>query len=144
MALRHSEQEGKVMVNRRLLWTACGLALVALALAPRTGATSNEHKRSYLTFSHPVALPGVALGSGTYIFEIATPASGADVVRVMSSDRSISYFMGFTRAVARPHAMPRDQVVSLGESARGVAPPITAWWPEHESTGREFVYEKTR
>jgi hypothetical protein len=132
------------MVNRKLLWMVCGFALVALALVPRARATSNEHKRTYLTFSHPVALPGVALGSGTYIFEIATPASGADVVRVMSADRSISYFMGFTNAVARPHTMPRNQMVSLGESAAGVAPPITVWWPEHDSTGRQFVYPATR
>ena len=77
-------------------------------LVPRAGATSNEHKTTYLTFSHPLRLPGVALGSGTYIFEIANPDSGADVVRVMSRDRSISYFMGFTRAVARPHTLPRE------------------------------------
>jgi len=132
------------MVNRKLLWMACGLAAVALVMAPRAGAGTSEHKTAYLTFNHPLSLPGVALGSGTYIFEIANPASGADIVRVMSRDRSKAYFMGFTRAVVRPHALRRDRMVSLGESGAGVAPPITVWWPENESTGRQFIYPNTR
>jgi len=132
------------MVNRKLLWVVCAFAVVALTTSTRAGAGSDEHKTAYLTFSQPLTLPGVGLGSGTYIFEIANPTSGADVVRVMSRDRSISYFMGFTRAVSRPNALPRNQMVSLGESAAGAAPPITVWWPEHDSTGRQFVYPATR
>ena len=84
------------MVNRKLLWMLYGLAAIALVTAPRAGAWTNEHKTTYLTFSHPLSLPGVTLGSGTYIFEIANPSSGADIVRVMSRDRSIAYFMAFT------------------------------------------------
>jgi len=45
-----------------------------------------------------------------------------------------------TRPIARPHGMKRDASVSLGEVAAGVAPPVTAWWPQDESTGRQFAY----
>jgi hypothetical protein len=127
------------MVNHKVVGAVCAAAMFALVLTPRVGATGDA-KTTYLTFSQPVALPGVSLGSGTYIFEIANPETTADVVRVLSRDRSISYFMGFTRAVNRPNGMARTQSVSLGESAAGVAPPITTWWPRYESTGREFVY----
>ena len=127
------------MVNRKLVLAVCGAAVFALVLAQRAGATAGA-KTTYLTFSGSVALPGVALGAGTYIFEIANPDTSADVVRVMSRDRSISYFMGFTRAVARPHNQDRTRNVSLGESVKGVPPPITTWWPQYESTGRQFVY----
>ncbi len=61
-----------------------------------------------------------------------------------SRDGSIVYFMGFTKAIARPDGMNRDRNVSLGEAAAGVAPPITAWWPQNESTGRQFVYPRAR
>jgi hypothetical protein len=127
------------MVNRKLVLAVCGAAVFALVLAQRVGAMADA-KTTYLTFSAPVTLPGVALGAGTYIFEIANPDNNADVVRVMSRDRSISYFMGFTRAVTRPHNLDRTRSVSLGESAAGVPPPITTWWPQYESTGRQFVY----
>jgi hypothetical protein len=108
------------------------------------GAIVNPHKTMYLTFSKPVQLPGVALGAGTYIFEIANPNTSADIVRVLSRDRSMSYFMGFTRAVERPHELPRNQAVSLAESAAGAPPPVTVWWPQNESTGRQFIYPSIR
>ena len=132
------------MVKCKLLAAACSAVLFAVVLAAHAGASANAEKTTYLTFSQPVRLPGVALGSGTYIFEIANSGAGADIVRVMSRDRSISYFMGFTRAVTRPHTLPREQLVSLGESAAGVAPPVTTWWPEHQSSGRQFIYPRAR
>jgi len=127
------------MANHKLVSALCGAAVLAIMLAPGAGAV-DASKTTYLTFSQPVALPGVSLGAGTYIFEIANPDTTANVVRVMSRDRSIAYFTGLTRPVARPNGMKRDQSVSLGEAAAGVAPPITAWWPQFESTGRQFVY----
>jgi hypothetical protein len=75
---------------------------------------------------------------------IANPDTSADIVRVTSRDGLIVYFTGFTRPVARPRHMSRHESVSLGESAAGVAPPITAWWPENESTGRQFVYRESQ
>ena len=132
------------MVNHKLVWALGGAAVLALALVPRAGAMGSAEKTTYLTFSQPVRLPGVSLSSGTYIFEIASPNTSAGIVRVMSRDRSIAYFLGFTRPVTRPHNLSRDQNVSLGESAAGVAPPITTWWPQNESTGRQFVYPRSR
>jgi hypothetical protein len=131
------------MSNRKLAWAACAATMFALAVMPATAGTSNPRKTTYLTFSRAVALPGVALNSGTYTFEIANPDTTADVVRVKSRDGSIVYFMGFTRPIARPRGLNRNEVVSLGESAAGVAPPITAWWPMNDSTGREFVYPRS-
>ena len=127
------------MVNRKLVGALCGAAVFAVMLVP-SAASMNVHKTTYLTFSRPVSLPGVALGSGSYTFEIANPETTADVVRVTSRNGGRVYFMGFTRAVARPVSIGRDQNVSIGESAVGVAPPITTWWLPNESTGRQFVY----
>jgi hypothetical protein len=131
------------MVNRKLVWALCGTAVFALTLVPSAAPSSNAHKTTYLTFSRPVSLPGVALGSGTYTFEIANPETSADVVRVTSRDGSLVYYMGFTHGVRRPNGMSREQNVSIGEAAAGVAPPITTWWPLNESTGRQFVYPRS-
>jgi len=125
---------------RKSLWMVSGVLLFALATVPSVSGNDNAAKTTYLTFSQPMRLPGVALGSGTYIFELANPMTGADVVRVMSRDRKTSYFQGFTRLVERRRHLDPDAVVSFGESARGSAPPITAWWPQGESTGRAFIY----
>jgi hypothetical protein len=128
------------MGNRNLLRGVCAATLVALTLVPVAARSADVHKTTYLTFSRPVSLPGVALGSGTYTFEIANPDTTADIVRVRSRNGSEVYFMGFTRPISRPSDMSRNQNVSLAEAAPGVAPAITVWWPLNDSTGREFVY----
>jgi hypothetical protein len=131
------------MSNRKLAWAVCGAAVFAATMALTAAPKPDALKTTYLTFSRPVSLPGVGLGAGTYMFEIANPDTSADVVRVSSRDRSIVYFMGHTRAVARPRGMKLDATVSLGESAAGIAPPITAWFPLAESMGRQFDYSRT-
>ena len=93
------------MVNGKLGWALCGAAVVAVTMV--ANAASMSARKTYLTFSQPVSLPGVALGSGTYTFEIANPDTTADVVRVANRDGSQVYFMGFTRAIRRPNGMKR-------------------------------------
>jgi hypothetical protein len=95
---------------------------------------------NYLTFSRPVALPGVELAAGTYVFELAAPLTDHSLVRVLNRDRSKIYLLAFTNAIDRPVGRHSDNVVTLGESARGTPPPILAWYPIGDSIGREFVY----
>ena len=94
----------------------------------------------YATFSGSVRLPGTSLPAGTYIFEIANPLTSGDAVRVVSRDRRTSLFMGFTTPVPKPPRLRENAAVSFGESVRGTAPPIMTWWPDGESTGRQFKY----
>jgi hypothetical protein len=93
----------------------------------------------FVTFNRPVALPGVALGTGTYIFELPEATGDHNLVRVLSKDRSIVYLTAFTATVDRPAGMKPTQVISFAESASNRPVPIAVWWPEH-SAGREFVY----
>ena len=128
--------------NRNVIWATIGVALAmfVLVLAQHVAAGTFAERTTYLTFSRSVRLPGVTLAAGTYVFELADPYSAAGVVRVLSGDRRTPYFMGFTNATERPRGLRLDASVSFGESAGGVAPPITAWYPIGERTGRQFIY----
>ena len=128
--------------NRNVIWATIGVALAmfTLVLVQHVAAGSFAERTTHLTFSRSVRLPGVTLNAGTYVFELADPYNAAGVVRVLSGDRRKSYFMGFTNATERPRGLRLDASVSLGESAGGVAPPITAWYPIGERTGRQFIY----
>jgi hypothetical protein len=143
MDIPRSIQEDRAMVNRKWLSVALGIVLVGLS-APasmRAHASANDLDRTmYVTFNRPVALPGVALGSGTYIFELADPTGAWDIVRVSSQDRRMVYLTAFTRVVDRPRGMSPDQVISFAEAPANVAQPIKTWYPTGESTGREFIY----
>jgi hypothetical protein len=127
-------------INKTRWAAALGGALFVLALSGGAKADGNYARTTYLTFNGPVRLPGVTLGAGTFIFELASPGNGAGIVRVVSRDRTISYFMGFTLPTERPRTASPGSVVTLGESARDVAPPILAWWPQGQSLGYAFNY----
>jgi hypothetical protein len=120
-------------------------AIAAIALASTAGvfayAGLEQSRTQYLTFSKPVALPGVTLSSGTYIFELADAETSQDLVRVLSRDRKTVFLTAFTMSIDRPASVPPGHYVSLREVAPGQATPITVWWSETR-TGRQFVYEK--
>jgi len=66
------------MVNRKVPWIVCSVAFFAATLVQHVGATVNAQRTTYLTFSQPVRLPGVALAAGTHIFELAAPDGASD------------------------------------------------------------------
>lgn len=125
---------------KRMIGAACGAAVIALGLAASASAIGTVNRTTYLTFSGDVALPGVKLAAGTYIFELAEPMTSSTLVRVLSKDRHTIYLMAFTNIVQRPMGANSNNHVTLGEARRGEAPPITAWYPTDSSSGREFIY----
>jgi hypothetical protein len=131
------------MAHRKLLSIALGVVLTGLSApaSSRAHASADDlDRKMYVTFSKPVALPGLTLGSGTYIFELPDPMGAWNLVRVSSHDRRLVYLTAFTRVVDRPNGLNPDQPISFGEAAANQAPPIKVWWPNGASTGRQFVY----
>ena len=125
---------------RKAVVVACLAGAAAMALSPSLTAETVA-RTNYITFSKPVRLPGVVLGSGTYIFELPDPISAWDVVTVKSADRKRVYYTGLTRGVVRPHDMPKTQMVSLAEARPDAPVPVRIWWPIGEQMGREFNYD---
>ena len=125
---------------KRIIGATCGALVVGLCLAASAHAIGTVNQTTYLTFSGDVALPGVKLTAGTYVFELASPLSSPSLVRVLSRDRRQIFLLAFTNMVARPVGADRSKAVSLGEARRGEAPPVTAWYPTDASMGREFIY----
>jgi hypothetical protein len=112
------------------------LALVALA-GVRGKATSAELTNS-LTFNRPVALPGVTLPAGTYLFERLE--GGANVVRVTEAKTRRPLYMGFTDPVSRHPTLQVDQLVVLGEATRGEPTRVDMWFPIGLRNGHRFIY----
>jgi hypothetical protein len=129
------------MVHRKSVLAACSVAIVVLMSA--SGDAWVASRTNHLTFTGPVALPGVTLARGTYTFELASPTN-LDVVRVLSRDGSKLYFIGLTTSVLRPAGMPADRLVSIGEAPAGVPRPITAWYPLGQPTGHQFIYGREK
>jgi hypothetical protein len=131
--------KGCNMFSGKSLLVGLAATFVTLATTASIHAGVTENRTTFLTFNRPVALPGVSLGSGTYIFEMADPIGANGAVRVLSRDRRIVYLTAFTDEVSRPHDMPRGQHVSFGEAAPDRPVPIYIWWSD-DSVGRKFIY----
>jgi len=127
------------MVKRSLLLAAFGALVLGWVLVVPMHGEVNTLNTNYLTFSAPVALPGVTLSAGTYIFERAV-STNPDVVVVRNAERSQVFYLGSTMRASRPNGLRRDLYITFGEAARGTPPPITAWYPIGEETGHAFVY----
>src|SRR5678816_358546 len=102
------------MRTRKALLAACVAAAVMLC-GSMTGHASRS--RTYLTFNQRVALPGVTLEKGTYVFERI--GTGEDVVRVTSRDGHHVYLAALTSEVERPAGLPWTTQVVFTESAAG-------------------------
>jgi hypothetical protein len=119
-----------------------GIAAVVFGLAAAVSIRADDINHTmYLKFNRPVALPGVTLGTGTYIFEVGEP-SAHNVVRVLSRNRRLVYLTAFTNRIERPAGLPRESYVSFGEAPANLPQPITVWWPVGASGGRQFIYEQ--
>jgi hypothetical protein len=120
---------------------AVGGVLVGLGLAgSSTHALPLDTRTMYIGFNRPVALPGVELNAGTYVFELAAPMTDNSLVRVWSRDHRTIYLTAFTYRIDRPADLKPGQVVTFGEAPRGTPLPIKAWFPDEVGDGRGFIY----
>jgi hypothetical protein len=125
-------------IARRNLLAGSGVFLFALVLSATSFAWNTEARTNALTFRSAVALPGVELPAGTYLFEVVPDHN--DIVRVLSTNRRTVHYAGFTRVVERPANMSLSAPVTFGEAARGMPHPIRAWYPIGLPEGRAFIY----
>ena len=116
------------------------LAIAVLGVLAAASAYALTNDTNYVTFSGPVALPGVTLPAGTYTFR--TPSDmDKNVVQVMDRGETKSYYMGITRPVSRPRG-GAQLLVTIGEASARQVPPIQAWFPLGQTQGHGFIYER--
>jgi hypothetical protein len=128
------------MFKRISVLAALGVVLGLSAGATYAHGWGVANRLTYLTFSGPVALPGVTLGAGTYAFELMDTAGANNIVLVRSKSKPRVHFLGFTERVDRPSWIKPDGTVTLSEARRGEPPVIVAWYPADTMYGFKFIY----
>jgi hypothetical protein len=116
-------------------------ALVAM-LAP--GARADEwNKKTILTFSGPVQLPGVTLPAGSYVFKLADLQGNRHVVQVFDKDEKKIY--ATLLSIPNDRLEPADKpIVLFSERASGSPQAVKVWFYPGDRIGDEFVYPKTQ
>ena len=127
-----------------MLSTRCGLACAAAVFVCLMAApvfAQPVDKRTLFTFSGPVALPGVTLPAGQYLFRLADPTSNPRIVQVLNADGKNPFGLFFTIPAERVEA-PSTPEVRFMETASGNPQAIRTWWYPGERSGYEFIFPK--
>ena len=124
------------MTTRSRLTCVGAFLLASFVAAVATGDTID--KRTTFTFNTPVAVPGVTLPAGSYLFHVVDKDT-REVVQVLSGDGKTPYAMFFAMPIWRS-AASADPELTFIETAADMPPAIRAWWYPGDTIGYEFLY----
>jgi len=121
------------------------LALVALAF-PSTMKGQNWDKKTKVTFSAPVEIPGVGaqvLPAGKYTFRLLDSASDRHIVQIFNERED--HVFATILAIPNYRLKPTSRtVMTFRERAAGEPQAIRSWFYPGDNFGQEFVYPKMR
>ncbi|HEY3827088.1 MAG TPA: hypothetical protein VGL82_21180 [Bryobacteraceae bacterium] len=126
--------------------TVSCIALMSAALTPSAKA-DDWNKKTTITFSGPVEIPGVhlkgwgVLPAGTYVFKIVDSQADRHIVQIFSADENTVY--ATILAVPNYRLKATDKtVITFRERPAGEPEALRAWFYPGKNWGEEFVYPK--
>lgn len=132
----------------KTMTTACCIALIGAALS--TNARADEsNKKTTITFSGPVEIPGVHLAgwgilpAGTYVFKILDSQSDRHIVQIFNKDETVVYATILAIPNYRLRATDKT-VITFRERPAGEPEALRAWFYPGSNYGEEFVYGKAK
>lgn len=131
------------MRNKIVVGLTFAAALVAALTVGTASAQTQEDKRVFFTFSGPVAVPGVTLPAGKYMFRLPTSIASGErhVIQVLSDDGKKSYAQFFGISALRTDYAPKPEIRFM-ETAAGMPAAVKTWWYLGDKGGYEFIYPK--
>ncbi len=130
-------------MNRfRIATTLFAAAVAVVALSPY--ATADEwNKKTTVTISEPVEVPGAVLPAGTYVFKLVDSQADRHIVEIQNQRENHT----FATIIATPNYRIRptgNTVISFWETPAGQPKALRAWFYPGDNFGQEFRYPKTR
>ena len=122
----------------------CLLAAAALGAAVLPGVRADEwNKKTIVTFSQPVEVPGKILPAGTYTFQLMDSPSDRHIVQIFNADGS--QIITTVLAINDYRLQPTGQTVMKFNERPGDSPDaLRAWFYPGDNFGQEFVYPRAR
>jgi LPXTG-motif cell wall-anchored protein len=127
---------------------ALGLTLLGAALTSSAFA-DESNKKTVITFSGPVEIPGVHLSgwgilpAGTYVFKLLDSQSDRHIVQIFNKDETIVYATILAIPNYRLKATDKT-VITFRERPAGEPEALRAWFYPGDNYGQEFVYGKAK
>lgn len=119
----------------------CSMLLFVLfgaTLAP--GARADQwDKKTIVTFSDAVEIPGQVLPAGTYVFRLADSPSDRHIVQIWNGDEN--QLLATILTIPNTRFEPPDRTLFQFDERPGSSPmAVKVWFYPGNNTGEEFVY----
>jgi hypothetical protein len=143
-----SKGRKEIMKLFKAATTVCFIALTSALLAPVAKA-DDWNRKTVITFSGPVEIPGVHLAgfgilpAGTYVFKILDSQSDRHIVQFFSKDELTVYATILAIPNYRLKATDKT-VITFRERPAGQPEALRAWFYPGRNWGEEFVYPKAQ
>jgi len=119
-------------------------SVALLALTFTTPARADEwNRRTVVTFSQPVEVPGMVLAQGTYVFRLVDSPSDRSIVQVLNAREDHVYITTFAIPTFR-YTTSDKNLFTFYEMPAGQPEVVRAWYYPGDTLGEEFVYSKQR
>jgi hypothetical protein len=120
---------------------AFGVVLLLAALPQRTLQADSWDRKTVVSFSDTVHVPGTTLPAGKYVFKLWDSPSNRYVVQIFNERQNHVFATLLTIPEYRMNP-PDKTVISFYEAPAGQPQPVKAWFYPGDNNGREFIYSK--
>lgn len=123
-------------------------SLIGASFTPSAKA-DDWNKKTVITFSGPVEIPGVhltgwaVLPAGTYVFKLLDSSSDRHIVQIFNKEENVVYATILAIPNYRLKATDKT-VMTFRERPAGEPEALRAWFYPGANWGEEFVYPKAR
>lgn len=119
------------------------MILVGAAMLAAPAGADAWNKKTQLTFSHPVEVPGMVLPAGTYTFKLLPTMGSRNVVQIYNEDET--KLLTTILTISDYRLTPaEDTIIEFHERQAGAPAALRSWFYPGDNFGREFVYPKKR
>lgn len=118
-------------------------ALIAVGLVGAVRGDVPPEKKSTLTISTPLEVPGAILDPGTYVVKLVDTESNRNIVTITSVDEKKIY----ATTICTPHVAaedPRHTTFMFYSVPEGANKVLRTWYAPNDRYGQDFVYPADR
>lgn len=120
---------------------AAALGALAIIGFPAASFADDYDKKTIITISEPLEVPGIVLQPGKYVFKLLNSSSNRHIVEVMNERMDHLYALTFTAAASK--IQPKGRTVLTFYEGKGAQPhALRTWFWPGDVDGQEFLYPR--
>lgn len=125
------------------LLTAICTAVIGLSVVAPTASADEHDKKTVVTITEPLEVPGAILQPGKYVFKLVESSNDRHIVYIKNERGNHTYATIFAVPNYRVRRTGKT-VLSFWETPAGQPKALRAWFYPGDNFGQEFMYPKTR